>query len=149
MALMAFNGKAYAKEVITQKVGEMTQNLRWLLIDQYKVSPLDAAGLADEGFTTEAVWRHLGDNREEVLQSCTDTLSLPGDTKERRMLRIQVLTVWTACKSAVEATDKRHAHASAMGVSMPMDLAKTKVTIDKAIASMPGRHIETDDRPSS
>ena len=49
MALMAFNGKAYAKEVITQKVGEMTQNLRWLLIDQYKVSPLDAAGLADEG----------------------------------------------------------------------------------------------------
>ena len=119
MTSKAFNDKDYTAEKIQELLQELTQNLRWLLVCQYKVSEVDAAGIADEGLVVEQMWRHLGDKREEVLDRLADTWNLPGDTGPRRKLRLQMLCVWTACKSADESQHRRAAQATAMGVSMP------------------------------
>ena len=139
MALQAFNDKHDSAEKVQELLTELTTNLRWLLLSQYKVAEVDAAGLADEGLVVEQMWRHLGDSRGEVLQCFTDTLSLPGDNPHRRKLRLQLLCVWTACKSADESQHRRAAQATAMGISMPMDPNKAEIAIEKAINSMPGK----------
>jgi hypothetical protein len=63
MALQAFNDKHYTAEKVQELLLDLTQNLRWLLLSQYKVAEVDAAGLADEGLIVEQMWRHLGDTR--------------------------------------------------------------------------------------
>ena len=98
----AYDGTKYTKQEIAEALLELTDGLRWLLLDQFKVSRIDSARLVMKGFKAEFVWRQTACTRTEVLQASLDVMGIVPDTPERKTLRLQATCVWASCKEAAE-----------------------------------------------
>ena len=72
----AFSGAKFTMDEIDIQVSKMAAKLQWLLLDQFSVSKIDIAVVAKKGFTSESMWRHMGENRAEFLESAKAIMGL-------------------------------------------------------------------------
>ena len=72
-------------------IESLDEELRWILLDQYNVSRETAALLANKGFGSIDMMRHMGDTRAEVVDTLKHAAGLGNESAEERKTMIQLL----------------------------------------------------------
>ena len=113
-------------EAEERNLARLDEDLRWILLEQYKVPRAVAAWVAQQGYTSVDMFRHMGDTRAEVLETLTQAVELKNSTPEERRVVIQLLCAQGTCKESAAAKRQRQEAAAAQGVTAPLDTGEAK-----------------------
>ena len=85
------------------------------------MSKVDIAVVAKKGLTSESMWRHMGENRAEFMESAKAIMGLDDSNEEKMTPKTKFACIWSSCKQADSEQASRQAAASALGVAMPLE----------------------------